>query len=159
MESGDIIYFLLLIGFMVLGFFNDSRKRKKKEEELRKKGSGPLPGDYPEEPYGYPGDYHDSSGRHYGYPEGHHLPPEPPTAPSMGELQPSLSSPDYMRYGSEATIGYDSPEIPVESRSRRTSDGKNRGSIHPLVAELYGENATNELRKGIIYSELLNRRY
>ncbi|MGI6572765.1 MAG: hypothetical protein ACOX19_04965 [Fermentimonas sp.] len=53
----------------------------------------------------------------------------------------------------------DSPEIPVESRSRRTSDGKNRGGVHPLVAELHGENATNELRKGIIYSELLNRRY
>ncbi|HHU97125.1 MAG: hypothetical protein QM237_07075 [Bacteroidota bacterium] len=185
MEFGDIIYFLLLIAFMILGFFNDARKRKKKEEELKKGGSIPLPDDYPEE-------YHGSSGGHYGYPEGHYPPPQPPLAPSTGEFQSSLRPSEYMEYDPGSTTGYDygsfnnvrsslseasfshlagssyipdspslpdSPEMPVESRSRRTSDGKDRGGIHPLVAELHGEDAPNELRKGVIYSELLNRRY
>jgi hypothetical protein len=71
---------------------------------------------------------------------------------SFSHLASSLHIPDSPRLP-------DSPELPVESRSRRTSDGKDRGGVHPLVVELHGENATNELRKGIIYSELLNRRY
>lgn len=190
MESGDIVYFLLLVVFMVLGFFNDARKKKKKEEELKKKGSIPLPGDYPERAYEYPKEYHGSSEGHYGYPEGHYPLPQPPPTPSAGEFQPSLNPSDFTRYGS-STTGHDfdafetrsslseasllhvsdspyipdspalpdTPEIPVESRSRRTSDGKSRGGIHPLVAELHGEDVTNELRKGVIYSELLSRRY
>ncbi len=28
MEFGDIIYLILLVFFMILGFFNDSRKKK-----------------------------------------------------------------------------------------------------------------------------------
>lgn len=191
MEFGDIIYFLLLIAFMVLGFFNDARKRKKKEEALKKRGASPLPDNYSEEPYGSE-EYHGSSGGPYGYPEGDYLPPLSPPLPPIRELQSTLSTSDYMKSGTGAATSYDydlydnvrsslseasfshlagspyipdspslpdSPDIPVESRGRRTYDGKNRGGVHPLVAELQGEDATNELRKGIIYSELLNRRY
>ena len=171
MDFGDIIYFLLLIAFMVLGFFSDARKRKKKEEELKRRGPVPLPSEQMEDDY---------------------LPPPSPMLPPIREFHSTLSPSDFSKYGSEATSSYDynsfdntrsslsdasfshlagssyipdsptlpdSPEMPVESRSRRTSDGKNRGDVHPLVAELHGENASNELRKGIIYSELLNRRY
>jgi hypothetical protein len=159
MESGDIIYFLLLIVFMVLGFFNDSRKRKKKEEELKKRNPIPFPGDYPEEQSGYPKEYHGSSGENYGS--------EVTSSygyDSFDNVRSSLSEASFSHLASSLHIPDsprlpDSPEIPVESRSRRTSDGKDRGGVHPLVVELHGENATNELRKGIIYSELLNRRY
>ncbi len=183
MEFGDIFYLLLLIVFVLWGFFNDARKKAKKEEELKKRESIPLPSEYRGDDYG-------SSEGSYVYPEGDYLPPPSPLPPPIRESRSTLSSSDFSKYGSEATYDYnsfdnvrsslseasfshlagssyipdspslpDSPDMPVESRSRRTSDGKDRGGVHPLVAELHGENATNELRKGIIYSELLNRRY
>lgn len=185
MDFGDIIYFLLLIVFMVLGFFNDARKRKKKEEQLKKKSSTPLPSEYTVVDYGPSEGSHGYPEGDYLPPPSPLL---PPIREYQSTLSPSdftkygseaTTSYDYNSFNnvrsslSEASFAHlagssyipdsptlpDSPEMPDESRSRRTSDGKNRGGVHPLVAELHGEDATNELRKGIIYSELLNRRY
>jgi hypothetical protein len=49
MEFGDIIYFILLVFFMILGFFNDSRKKKNKQKQQAEMESDPLLGEREEE--------------------------------------------------------------------------------------------------------------
>ena len=172
MESGDIIYFILLVFFMILGFFNDSRKKKNQEKQAAKGASSS----------------HESVDKP--------LPPNPPNPPNpflipsdhsrkerKEVFQSSMKqTADYRKYDSGDSIVFDynmnafdevdsglsiadrpmdpeAPEIPIESRARRTSDGKNRGGDHPIVTELHGDNAAQAFRKAVIYSEIIPRRY
>lgn len=180
MEFGDIIYFILLVFFMILGFFNDSRKKKKQQQQLEEeeaaspyseRGQGEMP---PQIPHRIP-----SSGKpipkdrgrpvfqssldqvedYRKYDTGDDSIEFDYDAGSIdddSELSPSprLQSASFSAPGVPAKP--DSPSVPL---SRRTSDGKNRGGVHPLVADLHQGDGIEPLKKGIIYSEILQRRY
>ncbi len=177
MEFGDIIYFFLLVFFAILGFIVDVRKKKNEGKRLEKEPSvQPILDEYQTVDSEYKGTYYEYPESSYEYPDPPLVPPAYEFQSSLGQLSDStkydsfdntrsslrlssnLSIPDSLYFPDSPEVP-ESPEIPVESHSRRTSDGKNRGDVHPLVAELHGEGAIDALRKGVIYSELFNRRY
>ena len=179
MEFGDIIYFILLVFFMILGFFNDSRKKKKQQQQLEeeetvspysKRDQTEMP---PRPPRHLPPsakpvaknrerpvfqssldqveDY-----RKYDTGDSIEFDYDAGSIDDDSELSPSLRLQSASFSAPSVPTKPDSPSVPV---SRRTSDGKNRGGVHPLVAGLHGSDGIESLKKGIIYSEILQRRY
>jgi len=41
----------------------------------------------------------------------------------------------------------------------KTAEGEKRGSPHPLLGDLYGDAGRNELIKGLIIGEIMQRKY
>lgn len=158
MDFGDIIYLVLLLFFMILGFFNDSRKKKQKRE-----AKNPFP------PIEMEGDI---------FPV-----PMPPEAPSSSTSSTAVRKNTRKEFQSSADLvsihdkqssqpGYafdydlnsfydrqpESPEI-SETYQRDTREGAdNFLSNNPLLGELRN-NSVEELRKGLIYAEIIRLKY
>ena len=167
---------------MILGFFNDSRKKKKQQQQLEEEqtvspyserdhtGMPPRP---PRPPHQSPPSakpvaknrerpvfqssldqvedyrkYDTGDSIEFDYDAGS-IDDDSELSPSPRLQSASFSTPS-------VPTKPDSPSVPL---SRRTSDGENRGGVHPLVADLHQGDGIEPLKKGIIYSEILQRRY
>lgn len=171
MEFGDIIYFILLVFFMILGFFNDSRKKKKQQQQLEEETA----------PYSGPGEGTP--------PRPSAPPVKVPRKKEKKEERPVFQSSleqvtDYKKYdsGEEIEFNYDTDsvddfeegipmlhesmlgkstlrETPAAPGGRRASDSQRRGTPHPYLTDLYKDESIDALKKGLIYSEILQRKY
>lgn len=163
MEFGDIIYFILLLFFAILGFFNESRKKKnlqqqqKGESELR-----PLFGEEmdEDEPYLY----------HLPLPKQSELPPSPPVTQKNKRTEfrssldlvtdfegvSSLKSSIFV-YDADDSFAQDDASVFTATEQEKRNDKSH--ALHPLVAELTGEGGEEALKKGLIYGEIMQRKY
>ena len=161
MEPGDIIYIILLVFFMILGFFNDSRKKKQQQKAEAQKQ--PETAQHPENelrPFFEEEEDEENIG-----------PPPVPTTYSAKERYDNFqSSLDLVSIHEEPStlssytfdydvnsfyeVDTDSPDAPANAR-----EDKSRKSQHPLIQSLRGETGRDELMKGLIYGEIMQRKY
>lgn len=163
MEFGDIIYFILLVFFMILGFFNDSRKKKQQQKQSEAEsrpffdeGQEAMP-EHPQE--------RRRPERSRSTP-----PPAPATYPEKGVHREFRSSADLVSIHDEQsshssfTFDYDansfyekdpdSPDAPDNAREEML-----KASVHPLIKDLRDDTGREELKKGLIYGEIMQRKY
>lgn len=167
MEFGDIIYFILLAFFMILGFFNDSRKKKQKQQQQRQAEAEQPPEVefrpfFEEEEIVPP---RTKSERHVTLP-----PPAPAAYSAKSRYENFQSSVDLVSIHEEPTtlssytfdydansfyeVDPDSPDAPDNAREE-----KSKKTLHPLVQSLRGDAGREELKKGLIYGEIMQRKY
>jgi hypothetical protein len=157
MEFGDLIYFILVIAFMILGFFNDARKRKKRKLEQEASTSHQNPQKQSENQYKV-----ESSDDWW-----RNLPKAPPvsttkkSAPyARKEFQSSLDL--VTNFEGESSLKdsifvQDAAFTNIYEEKRRQKQAP--PSTHPLVRDLLNDSGNNELKKGLVYGEILQRRY
>ena len=159
MEFGDIIYFILLVFFLILGFFNDSRKKKQQQKQSE---AEPRPFFDEEEEIVPP------------QPQGRKRKAIPPAVPAAysgkyahREFQSSLdlvSIHDEQSSHPSYTFDYDAnsfyekdPDSPDASDNAREETLKK--SVHPLIKDLRDDTGHGELKKALIYGEIIQRKY
>ncbi|MEN6324381.1 MAG: hypothetical protein ABFD09_12980 [Proteiniphilum sp.] len=185
MESGDIIYLVLLVFFMILGFFNDSRKKKNQQKEQSEKPSSPYSEMKPR-PFI---ETYDSDEEKEEFPSWFEpkpiaktriVPPATPVVPvdegritfrSSMELTTDFAKESSLKssiFVYDADDSYkkdpDSPDIAEAPEAMAETvadgnDGKKRSSPHPVLAGLYGESGRDELLKGLIIGDIIRRKY
>ena len=167
MEIGDLFYIIILTLFMILGFFNDSKKKKNEqkqqpepkyrsfemgemEEEIppfyNKKPPLPLK-DLAKNKYSEKeiSKYHSKEGRVV-FQSSMGLVTDFKKESSLGSSFTTTNT-DYIYQQRE------------DSQETITSNTKDRLMHHSIINDLSGENRKSELIKGIIYNEILKRRY
>lgn len=156
MEFGDIIYLILILFFAILGFSNESRKKKNQQQQREKDFSHTFD-DEEDEPWlqHLPGD----------------LPPVPAHQAQKSTRPEFRSSLDLVTDFEEASslkgsiFVYDADESFAQESTQddattgQTSAFDQRSFVHPLVAELTGDGAVEALKKGLIYGEIMQRKY
>lgn len=184
MEFQDIIYLVLLVFFMILGFFNDSRKKRDKQKQQAEKPPRPYIGQ-PAPPF------FETSGSEWE--EEDEVPswfePKPadkaavvPPAPTVvrneegkSVFQSSMDlTTDFAKESSlkgsifvyDADVSYDKDadamdisEMSDSYLQKTTAGDKKRNLSHPLLGDLYGDASRKELIKGLIIGEILQRKY
>ncbi|HBK30555.1 MAG TPA: hypothetical protein DDZ78_02885, partial [Porphyromonadaceae bacterium] len=161
MEFGDIIYFILLVFFVILGFFNNSKEEKDSQKKQKKSQLPPLTpvfrpgGDWlePKEKKNY--DRQRSSPT----PPPVHTSSSGPTPLPSRDFKSSLTlTADLNRYSS-ASQSLFVDEEGEKSVYRNDASGANTAGRHWIISDLQSDSAKDELRKGIIYSELLKTKF
>jgi hypothetical protein len=179
MEIGDLIYVILLLLFMILGFFNDSKKKKEQQKQQQE----PNPNFKPEDrdmTKSTPPLFSEDQRNEF------ELEKEKRLKQINRDNEKRVkeggfvfkSSMDLMTdFKKESSLGssiykndtgslydqdpetldsynpeFDAPEMP------ELPGGASFGT-HPLVEDLHGINQRKELVKGLIYSEILKRKY
>jgi hypothetical protein len=154
MEFGDIIYFLLIVVFMILGFLNDYRKRRRRQQE--KEASAP---------------YDDFQRQFENQKKADDLddwwnakPAQPPTvkAPPVyvrKDFQSSIGS--AASYEGQSALGSSAfaQGANFENFYEKRRQGQTATTVHPLLQDLLSDSGTEELKKGLIYKEILQRKY
>lgn len=156
MEFGDIIYFILLVFFVILGFFNDSRKKRQQQQsevesrpffdeeseivppriEKHKVAPPPIPVPY------------SSEGVHKDFRSSLDL-------VSIHDEQPS--HPSYTFDYNVNSFYEDDPDSPeISDNAREEVSNK---TLHPLIKALRDDTGHEELKKGLIYGEIMLRKY
>ena len=138
MEFGDIIYLILLLAFVVFGIFNDSKKRKKISESTQPEKQ-PIP------------------------------PPTPKTVKSKSQLaRPTASSAGYTYREFQSSLDLVTNfEGESSLKGSMFASGlfdnhremKVEETLHPILEQLRSKDGQSEIRKAVIYSEILNRKY
>ena|SRR5690554_4443991 len=167
MDIGDLFYIIILALFMILGFFNDSRKKKNEQKQQSEPNYSPFDVEEMEE----------------------HIPPlfkkTPPSLPKNLEKKMFREKESNNKYSKEGRVVFQSSmdlvtdfkkesslgssftttntdyiyEQSDESKEAVTSQSKHRLMHHSFIKDLTGEKRKSELKKGIIYSEILKRKY
>jgi hypothetical protein len=167
MEIGDLFYIIILSVFMILGFFNDSKKKK---NEQKQQNVGPKPKSFHSE-------------------EDEVLPPlfkkvTPPKPVVVNRKRSFEGQPkyDYSKEGEaifrssknystdfskESSLGSsiyindtgETYEQLSDDQNRTESFDNNLALDNNVINDLIGDNRRNELVKGLIYTEILKRKY
>lgn len=146
MELGDIIYILVLFSFFIFGIIKDIKKKEASKQQK-------LPQNFPNPTY---------AGKKS----------KPATASSQKKRN-NVSSPPVPEFATNQDISSSmQPSYTLEGSSslqeRQFSyKGQNQNDnsfvtnniMHPILKELTGENRSEELRKAVIYNEIINRKY
>lgn len=164
MEFGDIIYLIILLFFMILGFFNDSRKKKNRqgkkaggnadsfleervetilqtlENEKKKRKTSVLPP--------VPADY---SGK-----DVHRTFQSSMDLVTDFEGQSSLKSSIFV-YDADSSFALDTDSSDIFNK--KAPADRQRSVVHPLIADLLGDGGREELKKGLVYGEILRRKH
>lgn len=162
MEFGDIIYFVLLLIFMILGFFNDSRKKKQQQQaEAQKRQERESDTFFDIEEVKTPD-----------IPSVRKTKPlPPPVAVSAKNRYDNFQSSTNLVSIHEApssmstySFDYDLNSYEeMEDNSADTDDDARKVKVgrpmHPLLKSLRSEAGAEELKKGLIYGEILQRKY
>lgn len=143
MELGDIIYILVLFSFFIFGIIKDIKKKEASKHQ--------------------------------------NLPPNVPTPETIGKKVKSATTtsqkkrnkavtppiPEIATTGNSMTSSFaleGSSSIQERNFSYKNQDQDDNSFIsnnrvHPILKELTGENRSEELRKAVIYNEIINRKY
>ena len=158
MEFGDIFYFILILLFAILGFFNESNKKKKLKQQNSEEDFRPIISDESDEPF-----------LHHPLPQTRDLPPAVPhqaQKTARPEFRSSLDLvTDFTKLSSlkDSIFVYDADDSFAQSASdtgmEQETLSETNSSLHPLVAELIGEGGEDALKKGLIYGEIMQRKY
>lgn len=130
MDVGDIFYLIILLFFLILGFFNKSGKEKKSKEREIQTDRDSNPSEKPSAP---PPFISSSQRREYRSP----LLDAVISAEGESMLKGSI---------------FTNEDMDTEKQHEAYSS-------HPLVEELYSDRRTDELRKAIIYGEIFNKKF
>lgn len=148
MDLGDIIYYAIVVFFLILGFFNKSKKEKKtmqqmeKDVESEKSKSIPFP---------FPKNF-----RKENPPP---IPADIPKSTIRREFQSSMSLvTDFQKESSLEGTLYVNDEGMQAVFSGQSEDNTTI-IIHPLVADLLENDPQEELKKAIIYSEIFQHKF
>lgn len=167
MEIGDLFYIIILSLFMILGFFNDSRKKKneQKQQTLPKPNTNNS-----DEPDVIPPLYKRMS---------------PPLPETSVKKRNSWEKDKFINHENEDEIAFQSSmdlltdfskesslkssiyvhdtgetySIDTESHNRMDTYGNYEVLNNNIINDLIGENKRSELVKGLIYSEILKKKY
>jgi hypothetical protein len=157
MEFGDLIYFILVIAFMILGFFNDARKRKKRKME--QEASAPHQNSQKQ-----PKNQHKVEDSDDWWKNSPKTPPIPTTkkpAPYVRkEFQSSLDLVTNFEGESslKGSIFVQDPAF-LNIYEQKRKQKQSPPPVHPLVRDLLNDSGNKELKKGLIYGEILQRKY
>jgi hypothetical protein len=167
MEFGDIIYFILLVFFMILGFFNDSRKKKNLQKKQTGTNSVPVPDKIDETFYQKMERQRNKLGNEKTTP-----PPALPPTYSGKEVHTQFQSSmdlvtDFKKESSlKSSIFVFDADSSFAQESDSSDDFNSKrpavqkgSSVHPLVRDLLTDGGMEELKKGLIYGEILQRKY
>lgn len=143
MDSGDIIYLIIAVFFMILGFFNKSKEKKKNTANKPAENASPLFPPIP--PITVTKKNREEENRHATPP----LPPKPVFQSSLDlvtdfEGESSLKG---VRFDKGVDFSYE------EKPDSQTV------IYHNAIADLVQENAHGELRKALIYKEVLQQKF
>lgn len=168
MEFGDIIYFILLVFFLILGFFNDSRKKKR--QQMAEAQKQPETAQHPENEFSPFLEEEEDIEPYFEEGRGFSPPPAPPSYSAKERYNHFQSSLDLVSIHEEPStlssytfdydvnsfyeVDADSPDAPANAR-----EDKSRKFQHPLIQSLRGETRREELMKGLIYGEIMQRKY
>jgi uncharacterized protein YneF (UPF0154 family) len=157
MEFGDLIYFILVIAFMILGFFNDARKRKKRKMEQE----ASISRQNSQREFENQKKTDDLVDWWKNLPK---TPPVPATkkpAPYVRkEFQSSLDLvTDFEGESSlkDSIFVQDPAFLNIYEQKRKLKQSP--PPVHPLVRDLLNDSGNKELKKGLIYGEILQRKY
>jgi len=165
MEFGDIIYIILLVFFMILGIFNDSRKKKNKQKQVDNDYPTPV-SEKIDETF-----FEKMERQRNRYTEKTAPPPSLPSysgkevhtkfQSSMDlvtdfEGQSSLKSSIFV-YDADSSFAQDTDSTDLFNKN--SSSVKKNSEVHPLVKELLEDGGIEELKKGLIYGEIILRKY
>ncbi len=178
MEIGDLIYVILLLLFMILGFFNDFRKKKEQQNQQQRQQSIPsydpndkeitkdIPPVLTEEQKKIFELEREKRLKRINREKERRLKESKPVFKSSMDLltdfkkESSLGSSIYIN---DTDSFFDMEPETLESYNSEFEvpemSDENRSGINPLVEDLLGINRRRELTKGIIYGEILNRKY
>lgn len=158
MDFGDIIYYILVVFFLILGFFNKSKKEKQAQQQTENP-SFPRP-DLSE--------HETETNKDDGFPfpkkfrNKNTLPPIPDKVPQTyqsREFQSSLSLvTDFKRESSLEGSLY----LNDEGTRAIFSEQKEAEKVyptHPLVVDLFEKDTGEELKKALIYSEIFQPKF
>lgn len=163
MEFGDVIYFVLLVFFVILGFFKDSRKKRQLQRQMEAEYR-PLTGEE-EEMDGWVRPR--ESDRYSPVP-----PPLPPASAREGKgvhrefrssadlvsIRDEQSSQPGYAFDYDANSFYEEdPDSPDASGDARKAAAE--GFMHPLLGNPASEEGHEDLKKGLVYGEIIRRRY
>lgn len=168
MEFGDNIYFILLVIFMILGFFNDSRKKKNLQKKQTDMNTS-VDMEEPDETF-----YQKMERQRKVYMEKTTPPPAvPPVVPPVKdphtqfqssmdlvtdfEKQSSLKSSIFV-FDADSSFAQDTDSSDIFNKKAAVFQQQRTG-LHPLIADLMGDGGLEELKKGLVYGEILRRKY
>ncbi len=153
MDFGDIIYYVLVVFFLILSFFNKSKKDKKAQKQMEQEDF-PHPDSEEAEtmPFPFPKNFRKKNTP----------PPIPDKIPQTNvrrEFQSSLSLvTDFKKESSLEGSLFVNDEGMRAVFSGQKEDGKAL-PVHPLVADLLEKDSQEELKRAIIYSEIFQRKF
>ena len=133
MDVGDIIYYIILVFFLIFGFFSKSNKQKKTQESRNPPS----------------------------FPRRSHIPETP--ASKVSAKQSIHTPPPVKKRGFQSSLDLVT-DFEGESSLKNSMFSQNKDmeeqslTPHPLMSEI-GNIGAGELRKGIIYSEILKRKF
>lgn len=159
MEFGDIIYFILLVFFMILGFFNDSRKKKQQQQSeaeprpffgeeqkplspqphIRKRKVTPPP--IPATPY-----------------SGDDVHKEFRSSLDLVSIQDNQSSQPGYYFDYDANSFYEKDPDSIDAPENEKEETIHK-SLHPLIEALRDDTGREELKKALIYGEIMQKKY
>lgn len=156
MEFGDIIYLILMFAFLVFGIFKDSGKKQKKVSKST-------------QPVNSEEDFRELVREIFQRPQREPVPPPTPKAVSRKQpVKPIIVSSEGSRpvfqSSMELVTDFEGASSLKESAfmSQLFSDReelKPVEKVHPVLEQLRGGEGVSEIRKAVIYSELLERKY
>lgn len=155
MEFGDIIYLLLMLAFFVFGIFNDSKKKKKKID----KSTEPINREIREvfrEVF-----------------QNKEKQPVPPPTPKAVKKKSQVATPTISSAKSTRPAFQSSLDLVTNFEGESSLKGSMFASelfdkqkemkmaeiFHPILEQLRSKDGQSEIRKAVIYSEILNRKY
>lgn len=152
MEFGDIVYLILIVAFMIFGFFKEIRKKNRKIDESTEPVNTEL-GDLFR-------DVFDAGSTP-------HMPPatDIETKKKNKETGKSLASKEFVFQSSMDLVTDFEGESSLKGhgfKEHLNEESLNRATLvelHPVLDDLTGENRSEELQKAIVYSEIIKRKY
>lgn len=176
MEIGDLIYVILLLLFMILGFFNDSRKKKEQQKQQQQTNPNINPVDVDKEiTKTTPPFLNEEQQRKFELERERRLKQINREKEKRVKERETVfkSSMDLLTdFKKESSLGssiyrndsgsfFDLEPETLDSYNPDVPDvpGDNKYNIHPLVEDLLGINQRRELVRGVIYSEILKKKY
>lgn len=157
MEFGDIIYLILILAFFVFGIFNDSKKKKK---EISKNT----------QPVNLEEEFRDVFREVFQKPQRQSVPPPTPkTVKNKSQLaRPTITSARSTHWEFQSSLDLVT-DFEGESSLKGSmfaselfnnrQEMKAMETVHPILEQLRSKNGQSEIRKAVIYSEILNRKY
>ena len=155
MDLGDIVYIIIALILMIFGFFNKSKQNQKQEKQSKRPKPIPSFSDVllsKEDE----SDYYDQSSDEMDNLENFdHVIPPPPSRPVFQSSMDLVT--DFEKESSIHPVG--STYSKDEQRYMVQSIEKVYDEQHDLLRDLLRDNAGDELKKAILYKEILEPRF
>lgn len=153
MEFGDIIYILVLFSFFIFGIIKDIKKKEASKQQN-------LPPNIPTpKPLGKKSKSETSTSQKRRNKEV--IPPPMPDVVTKSQYgYKDISSSTRPSFAFEGISALQERQLTHQiSQNRNDNPFVSKDRMHPILKELTGENRSEELRKAIIYNEIINRKY